>query len=197
MDKILLNQKEYHFAENDLPCLVHYAQGAGGSHFTVTMVADLFMNGSKILFLTAYPMARENLMQQIVGHEDSVVYATNKEALDHNKQAILIESGNQELFMEALHCLTDIQERVILIKNFEIFESATIQKALEYTKIIFSGDIDASAAKTVLLQKEYETIIQFSLSDTALVPKCPELPKYTGYLWQKDAVGLLTMVWRS
>ncbi len=46
-DKILLNNEDYHIGESDLPCLIHYAPKVGGSHFSVAMVADLFLRGSK------------------------------------------------------------------------------------------------------------------------------------------------------
>ena len=194
MDKIHLNQKNYHFTEKDLPCLVHYAQGTGGSHFTMTMIADLFMSGSKILFLTAFPMARENFMKQVSGYEDKVVYVTKGNQLDHHKQAIIIESGNQELFLEALN-ISDIQERVILIKNFEVFDNETIQKATLHNKIIISGDVDASAVKGELQKKKYQTIIQFSQPSTHIEPTCPNLTKHTGYLWQNGKSGLVTVVY--
>jgi len=72
-DKILLNNEVYHIGEDGLPCLIHYAPKAGGSHFSVTMVADLFLSGSKILFLTAYPMAKDNFFQQIKGHHSDIL----------------------------------------------------------------------------------------------------------------------------
>ena len=61
-DTISLNNEVYHIGEDGLPCLIHYAPKTGGSYFSVAMVADLFLRGSKILFLTAYPMAKDNFL---------------------------------------------------------------------------------------------------------------------------------------
>lgn len=51
-DQIFLNNEEYHIGEDDISCLIHYVPKAGESHFSVAMVADLFLSGSKILFLS-------------------------------------------------------------------------------------------------------------------------------------------------
>lgn len=72
-DKILLKNKEFHFSENELPCLVTYREKSGGSHFTVSLVADLFF--------TAYPMAMDNFLAQIAGNESKVIYVAGKASL--------------------------------------------------------------------------------------------------------------------
>lgn len=194
MNQILLNDKKFSFSKEDLPCLIHYSSGAGGSHFSVTMISDLFLSGSKILFLTAYPMAKDNFLQQVAGNENKVLIATQKYQLTIDKQAILIESGNQNLFFEALNCLDDIDERIIFIKNFEVFDDKIILAVSSKQKLIISGDIDNSSIKDELTNKNFKTIIQFSKSNTKLYPECPILKKYVGYFWQKNKNGLLKMI---
>jgi len=194
MNKIFLNNQQFHFSKQDLPCLVHYAHGTGGSHFSVTMIADLFLHNEKILFLTAYPMAKDNFLEQISGHEDKVLIATQKDQLTTDKQAILIESGNENLFLEALNYLGDIDERIIFVKNFEGFDKNIILSACDRKNIIISGDIDLFIEKEKLLKTKFKTIIKFSKSKLSLEPTCPELDKYVGYFWQNDKSGLIKTI---
>lgn len=194
MNQIYLNDNEFHFENQDLPCLVHYAHGTGGSHFSVTMIADLFLSGSKILFLTAYLMAKDNFLKQISGQENKILIATQKNQLTTDKQAILIESGNQNLFFEALNCLSDIDERIIFIKNFEKFDDKIVLSASKKSKLIISGDIDLSPIKKDLLKINYKTIIQFSKSHSEIKPACPDLKKYIGYFWQKNKSGFIKTI---
>lgn len=194
MNQIYLNDNKLHFEKQDLPCLIHYAHGTGGSHFSVTIIADMFLNGSKILFLTAYKMAKDNFLEQITGNEDKILIATQKNQLEINKQAILIESGNQDLFFEALNCLSDINERIIFLKNFEGFKNEIVLEASKKSKSIISGDLDLSPVKNELLKIDYKTIIQFSKSNSNLKPICPDLEKYTGYFWQKEKNGLIKTI---
>src|SRR3989339_1582346 len=112
--KILLDDEVFHFSEDGLPCLVHYKEKQGGSQFTVTLVADLFLQGSKILFLTAYPYAKDNFFEQTKGMESKIFFVENKEMLAEaqNYQAIILKSGDGDLYIEALKALPDLSERV-------------------------------------------------------------------------------------
>lgn len=193
MNSILLNDEEYHFSETDLPCLVHYGAGVGGSLFSVSMVVDLFRQGSKILFLTGYPMAQDNFLEQISGQENKVIIAHGIEQLLEEKQVIIIESGNHDLFMKALSKLGDIEDRIIFIKNFDILNTDIVKAASQYGKAIISGDLDSSPLREYLRDLKFTTIIRFSKSSCLLAPSCPKLDKYVGYLWQKNKDGLLKL----
>ncbi len=193
VETILLNNEDYHINENDLPCLIHYAPKAGGSHFSVTMVADLFLRGSKILFLTAYPMAKDNFLQQIKGKELKTAFITDENQLNTDAQAIILESGNEELFLKAIEKLDDLNERVVLIKNLEVFSDAVFDSCLKLQKIILSGDIDKCSAKKQISKKQYKTTVLFSKPETPLKVEPPELEKYKGYLWSDDKEGLVSV----
>lgn len=188
-DTVLLNGEPYHISESDLPCLITYGEKAGGSHFSVTLVADLFLRGSKILFLTAYPMAKDNFLQQIKGSESKTAYITDERELDTNAQAIILESGNEKLFFKAIESLPDLNERVILIKNMEVFSDAVFETGLKLQKIILSGDIDKCTAKKQIAGKQYKTIVIFTKPQTPLPVEPPTLKKYTGYLWSDGREG--------
>jgi hypothetical protein len=191
INKIHLNNNYFQFTENDLPCLIHYSEGTGSSHFSVTMVADLFLSGSKILFLTAYHMAKDNFIEQVKGRENDVLFVTSRDQLTTNKQAIIIESGNENLFLEALNSLDDINERIIFIKNFEGFNNNIILSISNKQKLIISGDLDSSPIKNELISKKFKTIIQFSKSSAPLTTDFPNLEKYVGYFWQDQKSGLI------
>jgi len=193
--KILLNEEVFHFGEDDLPCLVHYKEKMGGSHFTVTLVADLFLQGSKILFLTAYPMAKDNFLEQTKGMESKIFFVEKKEDLTEAQkyQAIILKNGDGELYMEALKSLTDLKDRIVLVKNFEVFNENILDSSVILEKVILSGDIDKCVAKKQISSKLYKTTILFSNPETLLYIKAPELKKYTGYLKTANKEGFVKL----
>ena len=192
-DTILLNNQPYHIQEADLSCLIHYGEKSGGSHFSVTMIADLFLSGSKILFITAYPMARENFMKQVAGHEEKVDYVTHADQIDPGKQAIILESGNEELFLDAVNKLPDVEEHVIFIKNMEVFSDAVFDACLGLPKIILSGDLDRCVAKERIVQTKFTTTVLFIQPEISLGYELPILEKYVGYMWSKETKGKVTI----
>ncbi len=192
-DKIVFNDsEEYHIGEEGLPCLITYAEKTGGSHFTVTLVTDLFLRGSKILFLTAYPMAKDDFLQQIQGSETKTAYVTNTDQLNTNAQAIILESGNEELFLNAIKQLDDVHNRVVLIKNIEVFSSAVFDTCESFQKVILSGNIDQCIAREQISEKKFKTIVMFTRPVTPLPVEPPTLEKYVGYLWSNGQKGLVT-----
>lgn len=193
--KILFNNSEFHFNEDYLPCLVHYKEKMGGSQFTVTLVADLFLQGSKILFFTAYPYAKDNFFEQTKGMESKIFFIEKKEDLTmaEKHQAVILKSGDVDLYIAALNMLADINDRVVLVKNFEVFEKNILNSSIKLEKIILSGDIDKSVAKKQISDKLYKTAIIFSNPETVLPFKAPELDKYVGYLKTTDKEGLVQL----
>ena len=146
---ILLNKKIFHFSEDNLPCLVHYKEKTGGSHFTISLVVDLFLQGSKILFFSKYHMAKDNFLEQTKEKESKIFFIEKKEDLvgAEKHRVIILKSGDEDLYMEALKSLTDLKERVVLVKNFEIFTKNILNSSLLLKKIILSGDIDRCVDK--------------------------------------------------
>lgn len=192
-DQILLNNEVYHIGEDGPPCLIHYAPKTGGSHFSVAMVADLFLSGSKILFLTAYPMAKDNFLQQIKGKESKTAFITDESQLNSDAQAIILESGNEKLFLKAVEKLDDLNERVVLVKNMEVFSDAVFDSCLKLQKIILSGNLDECSMKKQISDKQYKTIVLFSKPETPLKVEPPELGKDKGYLWSDGKEGLVSV----
>lgn len=145
--------------------------------------------------LTAYPMARENFMEQISGAESKVVYVESIEELKENKtaQAIIFKSGDGDFFLEAAPRLKDLGESVIFIKNIEIFSESVLGFVLSFEKVILSGDIDKCAVKDKLLAAKFNTIVAFSPPEVVLPFEMPPLPKFQGYFWGKSGKGVITL----
>lgn len=193
-NQILLNNEVYYPEENELPYLITYGKKAGGSHFSVTLISDLFLHGSKILFLTAYPMAKDNFLEQIKGSESKVSYVTHVSQLNTNAQAIILESGNEKLYLEAFQGLKDLQDRVVLIKNMEVFSNLVINLSLKLQKVVLSGDIDSCSTKKLILKKRFKTFVVFTKPDVALFTKIPNLEKYSGYLFSDAKNGIVKII---
>jgi hypothetical protein len=164
-DKILLNKKEsYVFTEEMLPCLVTYKEGTGGSHLSIVIVANLFLQGSKILFLTAYPMAKEKFLEQVGDDHSKIAFVSSLEdlSLSVNKQVIILESGNESLFIEVVKNLSDIDERITLVKNMEVFSEKVFEACLGLSKIILSGNIDTCVFGEKISKIDFKTYIAFN-----------------------------------
>lgn len=182
-------------SEDGLPCLITYREKAGGSQFTVSLVADLFLRGSKVLSFTAYDSARENFLQQFGDMVSKTAYVESVDDLQkcEDAQFIMIKSGDESLFLTAMKELTDINERVVLVKNMEVFSQAIFDVCLPLQKIILSGNIDTCVAKKQISKKHYETVIVFSHPETELPVSAPPLEKYSGYLSGLDKEGVVVV----
>ncbi len=193
-EKLVLNNEPYIISENDLPCLVTYGEHMGGSHLSITLVANLFLSGSKILFLTAYPMARENFLAQI-GQTSDVTFVDSISELEKslNAQAIVLKSGDEALFLEAINIIPDISERVVLIKNMEMFSEAILDISLAFEKVIMSGNIDTCVAKEKITKKNFKTLIAFNQPEIEIPLTVPALEKYAGFLLSDTKGGVLTV----
>jgi hypothetical protein len=192
--KILLNEEEYKIKKDDLPCLITYRDKEGGSQLSISLIADLFLRGEKILFITAFPAGKENFFEQTKGEEEKISYITDAAKLDSKDLAIILESGNGKLLSEALDRLDDIHERIIFIKNIEAFDDEVVSRCLGKDNIILSGDIDKCISKEQIAKKKYKMIIAFSKPLTLLPINIPALEKYSGYLQSADAQGFIRVV---
>lgn len=194
-DTILLNKQLYRITEDELPCLITYGEGMGGSHLSVTLVANLFLQGSKILFLTAYPMAKENFLEQVGQDYSKIAFVNSFSELQETKdtQAIILESGNEALFLEIANSLPDLHERIILIKNIEVFSEKVFEVCLNLEKVILSGNIDTCVAKEKISQHNFKTVIAFNQPIISLPITVPVLEKWYGYLSNDTGSGIIAV----
>lgn len=192
-DQPLLNNETYRADEHDLPCLIHYLPKTGGSHFSVVLAANLFLSGSKLLMLTAYPMAKDNFLQQVSGKESDVAYVTDERDLHTNARAVILESGNEQLFLQAIKALDDVDSRVVFIKNIEVFGDETLRSCLNFRKLILSGNLDECALQREIGQKQYTTTVLFNAPKVPLAVAPPKLEQYVGYLWGENEEGFVSV----
>lgn len=195
LDKILLNWQPYNITGNDLPTLVTYDKHMGGSHLSIVLIADLFLKGSKILFLTAYPMAKDNFINQIGENNLNVSFVDSTEGLEEsiNSQAIIIESGNATLFLNAIKNLPDLDERIIFIKNIEIFSEEVYDACIGFEKLIISGNIDECNFNEKIPNHTFKTLIAFNQPKTDIHIQVPPLEKWSSYLSTESKNGILTI----
>ena len=115
---LLLNNEDCHMAEHDLSCLITYREKVGGSQFTVSLITDMFLRGSKILFFTAYASARENFLEQIRGLEAKTAYIESPERLGRKNTNAYAKSGTTTFLRDA-H-IFGVCERVVISKTLSI-----------------------------------------------------------------------------
>jgi hypothetical protein len=167
----------------------------GGSHLSIVLIAHMFLQGSKILFLTAYPMARDNFLNQIEEDTSRVAFVDSLESLEESldKDAITIESGNATLFLSAMKLIPDLDERIIFVKNIEIFDEEIFKTCLMYEKVIISGDIDECNFKDNISIKKFNTIITFNQPKTQIGIEVPKLEIWASYLKNDKQSGIITL----
>ncbi len=106
--KILLDGKAFRFGEGDLPCLVHGKDGMGASLFTVSLMAGLHKRGFKLVFLSGYPMARDELVVEVLDEEEFKVEVKRK-LVEEASEVLEAESGG------VLSELADVLEMVMAV----------------------------------------------------------------------------------
>ncbi len=178
MNKITLNEENFDCSENNLPLLIHGKEKTGSSLFTVTFATNLFKKGSKLLFLTGYHMAKEEFFKQI----DSLLTEDNK--------VIFRLKDQVKEFNHLVDTLPDINERVIIIKNIDLFDEKTFDLISNKQKIVISGDIDKCTFKDKILNMKFKTRVLFSELENL---KTPELQKYQGFLTKDNISGLVAV----
>ena len=164
--KIFLNATQFKFDESYLPILIHGVQGAGASLLTVSLIAQLYSNGSKILFFSGYEMAKDEFISQV-------------ENIDSSRITFVKTDREADLIKEIAN-IKNLDERVILIKNVELLSHEVFTIIEKLSKLVISGNIEKCLFKADLLRFPFKTSILFSpLFDKNLL----NLHKYGGYMW--------------
>lgn len=175
MKKILLDGQDYRFAENKLPLLIHGLDKSGASLYTISVIADLFLQGHKVLVLCGYPMAREEFTNQVG---------------TYNSRALFYTKDQGSVFLSQLKDLQDIGERIIILKNVELFDETIFKQIAARGRFIASGDFSKCAFKDRILETTFSTKVFFSLLEGFDVPG---LKKYEGFLKSTAAEGITTL----
>ncbi|MBP6910797.1 hypothetical protein KBC03_04375 [Patescibacteria group bacterium] len=132
--------------------------------------------------LTAYHMARDKFLTMVDGNVKNVGLVDDEEQYENHysdRQAIILNPGDEKLLQRLRPLLKDKDERVIILKNIENFSAETLQMMKDHPKLILSGDIDKSPALDLIKNINFASQIFFSPS--ALAPDLPVLEKYKGH----------------
>lgn len=103
----------------------------------------------------------------------------NELKANKDKQIIVIHDADEKLCLEAIKSLTNIHERIIFIKNMDIFHKGLLTTCLKYNTLLLSGDLDACIAKGNISKKKYNSVILFSQPKTKLSYTFIPLEQYT------------------
>ena len=176
---IVVNNEIINFHKGDFPMLISGAPSAGSSFFSIELMIDLYKRGEKIILFSAYEQAKE-LFKKEVGVELS-------------DNALIIESGDDNLFLEQLDKIQDLSERIILYKNIDNYDRKLFDKLKDRELVIFSGDIDRCEFREELMKKEFKTKIFFSYSSKFEIENKIGLPKYNGLIMSEKYNGLISI----
>ena len=73
MKQILLDGQTISLTKDNLPMLIQGADGNGASLFSVSVIANLYAQGAKLLFLCGYHMARDEFIEQTGAEADTIL----------------------------------------------------------------------------------------------------------------------------
>lgn len=192
MDTIINNlkcgDKHHHFNEENLPALIHYKCKEWGSYYSMILIANLALQWSKAIILTWYPEAKKQFYMDTKKIAKNILVIKNMKDLIKNqeKQIIIINNDDEKLFLEAIKYLKDIRERIIFIKNIDIFNKRLLNESIKYNKLILSWEIDACSAKEKILKKKFNSILLFSQPKIKLPYKFVPITPFTWYIWSKN-----------
>lgn len=169
MNKILLNGKELSLTESILPMLVHGEDKSGSSLYTISLAANFYSQGSKLLFLCGYTQAPEEFTKQVGSFDNSVSFFVKERAEDFKKK------------------LSKTNDEIVIIKNIELLTEDIFNLVTGVQKLIISGDISRCSFKKKILEEPFATKVYFSGLESSDIPK---LEKYSGFLNSKNLQGI-------
>lgn len=192
--KILLNDTELQFDRGNLPCLIHGEAHVGASLFTVSLIAKLYSQGEKILFLSGYPMARQEFIDQIERKED-VILAEQDISIEKlaDTKVIFVARENTNMFIKLASSLPDVKERVVLIKNIDLFDREDYLPVKDFENVVLSGDLDKCRYKDLILEKKFKSTFLFSKT-ASINFDLPNLNKFEGcFINSGNAGGIVKL----
>lgn len=189
----LLDNQPYSFTSEDLPALIHGEAHTGASLFTITLLSELYRQGEPILFLSEQEEAKDEFLKQSENPDFFTLSRQEDISKAQEHQVIHVLKENELLLPHLLENLPDKMERVVLIKNMELFSSDTIALFYRHPLVIFSGDLNKSLDKESLLQLKFNAKFFFSPLHDDLRLTLPPLEKYQGYFLGRISQGIVSL----
>lgn len=166
---ILLNREPLITSTIAFPILVNGADKTGASHFSIELLAELYRSENNILFFSGYEMAKTSF-KKITG-----------DSFDPERVRIL-EDANEAQLIEAVHSMSDIADRLIYIKNFDLYSPETLKEVTKFPKLLFMGNLEKAKAKDILKDVDWKTKIWFGR---------PEVEQYYGVMESEALSGIV------
>lgn len=190
---ILLDGYPFDFHTWLLPCLVTGASRSGASYFSVSLIAKLIKQWLKVIFFSAYPMARDELLQQIwPGFCYEVVDAEDIVSMPRDR-SILIQSGNFPLWEYVMDQIHHLNDYIVFVKNFEKYDITLLASLTQQVFFILSGNIDDCTFKTTLASMSWWSLIVFTPPLINLSITIDILGPYQGYLHSETQKGIIQL----
>lgn len=188
--EIQLDNNSYSFTKDDLPALIHGEKHSGASLFTLTALSELYKQGHPILFITAHQEAKEEFLKQTnAGNE---LFSIEKEADiigAETHQALFLSHQDTVLIPSLLSTLEDKDERIVLLHDIENLPQALISSFFEHPLTMYSGNLNMSSSKELLLQLKFNAKIFFSPLANDYRLTLPVLDKYQAYFLGRISQG--------
>jgi hypothetical protein len=175
---ILLDDKKIDFFLNDLPILISGAEKTGSSFFSVCLLVNLVKSGYKVIIFSAHPAAKEEFRNQVGADLD---------------KALIVESENEDEFIEIIKTIPDLSERVVLIKNIDSYTKKLFDAIKGLKLLVFSGDLDKCQFADDLIHLNFESRIFFSFSEKYPIEGVKEIPKYFGKIVGERYNGVIKL----
>lgn len=189
--QILLNNQAFQFTNKHLPLLISGGHGAGSSLFTIHVMRQLVQAGEKILFFTALPAAKEDFKNLL--SEDELLeteFVENGERIE-GKRIIVLMSGEESAFLNAMEQISDSDQRILLVKNMDRFSSKLFDVVKSKKKLVLSGDLDETSFNDQLHDVDFGAKVFFSNPSKWPLDSFPSMEKYSGYMTSKDDNGVI------
>lgn len=186
---ITINNQELAVENLTLPVLINGADKSGASFFSVEFISELFLKGNKVLFFSGFEMAKDSFSERVKNSGKHIARAEHFEEGLENSDCIILPDADEVVLVDFIDRLADIQDRILYIKNFDMYSSDTLIKLAGFNKLVCMGDMDKAQPEAKKIQ--FSTKIYFTYPEDLARHNLPELPKYSGYLENSTRNGLL------
>jgi len=178
MNILLDNDKKIDFSLNDLPVLISGREKTGSSSFAICLLANLLKSGHKVILFSAHPAAKEEFRNQVGANLEN---------------AMIIDSDDEDDFINIIKNIQDLSERVVLIKNIDSYSQKIFESVKNLKQIIFAGDLDSCQFADDLLKKNFSSKIFFSFSEKDPMEELKSLPRYSGKIVSEKYNGVIKL----
>lgn len=184
--------KEVKVNITDLPMLVHGREHSGASLFPITVASQIHRDGGKLLFFTAYSMAKDEFLTQLEDLAGTVFYLESENDIlkAGEFQTIIVKSGDERLFLSVLEELPNLSDYTPFIKNVEVITEPDIVGYATSRPSIIAGDVTKSIFKDDLLSVEYSTTVMFTPFEEG---QFANLQKYQAKMSGKDGEKIVAV----